>query len=414
MLGPLNINLADFSVSPRNGFLPDEVPLIRLSDPYYLEWESIVGRLPLLLQTKSLRVSVDRMQLLSTSHLVSEPGWRRAYLLLSFMTHAYIWEAGGPSERLPPQITVPFLEISSHFDLPTTATYAALNLWNFTTIAPGADISKLENIRPLHTFTGSEDEEWFYLVSVAIEAHGAKVISLMMKAIDAVRANDSCVVTDALVKFSQCIKEIGKILKRMNEKCDPHVFYNEIRPFLAGSKNMAVAGLPNGVFYDEGDGKGEWRQYSGGSNAQSSLIQFFDVILGVQHSSTKGSTGPRNGFLQEMRRYMPGKHRDFLKHIESIANIRSYAESTSDSEVTEAYNVAVEELKKFRDIHIGIVTRYIIIPSKQHSSTGNSGLNLAVASANPASTRELHGTGGTQLLPFLKQSRDETRDTRIP
>ncbi len=111
---------------------------------------------------------------------------------------------------------------------------------------------------------------------------------------------------------------------------------------------------------------------------------------------------------------MPGKHRDFLQYIESIANIRSYAESTSDSEVTEAYNVAVEELKKFRDIHIGIVTRYIIIPSKQHSSTGNAGLNLAVASANPASTRELHGTGGTQLLPFLKQSRDETRDTRIP
>jgi hypothetical protein len=24
--------------------------------------------------------------------------WRRAYLILSFMTHSYIWEAGGPSE----------------------------------------------------------------------------------------------------------------------------------------------------------------------------------------------------------------------------------------------------------------------------------------------------------------------------
>lgn len=138
---------------------------------------------------------------------------------------------------------------------------------------------------------------------MAIEAHGARVIPLMMKAIDAVRANEASVVTDALIQFSECVKEIAEILKRMTEKCRPQVFYNEIRPFLAGSKNMEVAGLPNGVFYDEGNGKGVWRKYSGGSNAQSSLIQFFDVVLGVQHSPTKGSTGPKNGFLQVGRRH---------------------------------------------------------------------------------------------------------------
>lgn len=111
---------------------------------------------------------------------------------------------------------------------------------------------------------------------------------------------------------------------------------------------------------------------------------------------------------------MPGQHANFLKHIESIANIRAYAETTNEVEVTEAYNTAVEELRKFRDIHIEIVTRYIIIPSKQHSPNANAGLNLAVASSETTSTKELHGTGGTQLLPFLKQSRDETGDTRIP
>ncbi|KUJ22923.1 Indoleamine 2,3-dioxygenase [Mollisia scopiformis] len=413
MLGPLNINLADFNVSCENGFLPDETPLERLQETYQ-EWEAIIEKLPLLLQTKSLRASIDRMQILSTDHLKSEPEWQRAYLILSFFTHGYIWEAGGPSQRLPPQITIPFLKISHHFDLPTTATYSALNLWNFAAISPDADIRKIENLRSLSTFTGGEDEEWFYLISVTIEAHGARVIPTMMKAIDAVRANESSVVTDALIQFSHCVQEIGEILKRMTKKCRPQVFYNEIRPFLAGSKNMEVAGLPNGVFYDEGEGKGQWRKYSGGSNAQSSLIQFFDVILGVQHSPTKGSIGLKNGFLREMRKYMPGKHREFLQHIESVSNIRSYAETTSDNQVTEAYNRAVEELKKFRDVHIGIVTRYIINPARQHSPAANAGLNLAVASANPSSTKELHGTGGTQLLPFLKQSRDETRDTRIP
>lgn len=118
---------------------------------------------------------------------------------------------------------------------------------------------------------------------------------------DAVRANNSAVVIESLEKFGTCLKNVGEILKRMYEHCDPMVFYNDIRPFLAGSKNMGVAGLPSGVFYEEGapgGEKGEWRAYSGGSNAQSSLIQFFDVVLGVEHSLTGGAKGSKNGFLQ--------------------------------------------------------------------------------------------------------------------
>jgi indoleamine 2,3-dioxygenase len=114
-----------------------------------------------------------------------------------------------------------------------------------------------------------------------------------------------------------------------------------------------------------------------------------------------------------MRNYMPGKHRHFLQHLESVANIRRYAETTSAHEVTEAYNRAVEALGKFRDIHIQIVTRYIINPSRRNSPSGHPGINLAIASTNVNSTKELHGTGGTQLLPFLKQSRDETKDSAI-
>ena len=110
---------------------------------------------------------------------------------------------------------------------------------------------------------------------------------------------------------------------------------------------------------------------------------------------------------------MPGPHSRFLQHIESKANIRSYVERTSDSELTAAYNLAVDELKKFRDIHIQIVTRYIIRPSRQRSQSGNKGLNIAVASSKLTETEELQGTGGTELLPFLKRSRDETKGASL-
>lgn len=137
---------------------------------------------------------------------------------------------------------------------------------------------------------------------MAIEAHGASIIPVMLSAISAIQTqpkspSTSHIVLGALIKYSYCIREIGALLKRINEKCNPDVFYNRIRPFLAGSKNMAVAGLPRGVFYDEGEESGEWRMYSGGSNAQSSLIQFFDIVLGVEHKSTTGTKGSKYGFL---------------------------------------------------------------------------------------------------------------------
>ena len=116
---------------------------------------------------------------------------------------------------------------------------------------------------------------------------------------------------------------------------------------------------------------------------------------------------------KEMRTYMPGPHRRFLDHVESTATLQSCVEKSDDDELLEAYNAAVEELGIFRDIHIQIVTRYIITPSRKNASTGNQGLNLAVASSRLKETGALHGTGGTELLPFLRQSRDETKSTSL-
>lgn len=302
------------------------------------------------------------------------------------------------------------LKVSSHLGLPPIATYAGLNLWNYGPIVADEPLS-MENLRCLHTLTGTVDEEWFYLISVAMEARGGEIVPAVMRAMDAVRQGNAEIVRESLLEFGEMIVDISILLERMYEKCDPEVFYHQIRPFLAGTKNMGKAGLPNGVFYEEADGKGQWRQNSGGSNAQSSLIQFFDVVLGVEHGPTGGGAG-RQVYLSEMRSYMPGPHRDFLDHMDKISNIREYVmNSAAGPEVLDAYNLAVLRLKEFRDVHIQIVTKYIIIPSRKMPMSVGGGLNLAVASTNDKS--KLKGTGGTDLIPFLKQSRDETGATRI-
>ncbi|KKP04617.1 indoleamine 2,3-dioxygenase [Trichoderma harzianum] len=431
MLPPIPV-LADYGISPTHGFLPSTLPLTRLPDPYYNKWEAIVANLQALILSRRLRGVIDRLPVLSTVGLEHDAEWRRAYSLLCFMAHGYIWGGDSPSDRLPPQISIPLLDVSRHLEVPPVATYAAVCLWNFKPLFMDEDIDNLENLATLFTFTGAIDESWFYLVSVAIEARGAPIMSLMLTAIAAARQNDSAVVTRCLRTFAERLTDLTNILQRMHESCDPVIFYNRIRPFLAGSKNMGEAGLPFGVIYDDGTGNDKYRQYSGGSNAQSSLIQFFDIALGIQHrptgekrdaSSESDSRGrsAKHNFIQEMRNYMPGPHAQFLEDVSRVANIREYVqEHTEDTQLCLAYDACLAMLSAFRDKHIAIVTRYVITPSRQVRARSRSRspevarrpLNLAIASRK-SEGKSQKGTGGTALIPFLKQARDETGEPAV-
>jgi indoleamine 2,3-dioxygenase len=82
-------------------------------------------------------------------------------------------------------------------------------------------------------------------------------------------------------------------------------------------------------------------------------------------------------------------------------------------------------LRALRDKHIQMVSRYIIIKSRESRGQSRSispraapnAVNLARVRhddklAKPGS-KKLRGTGGTALIPFLKQARDETGEPAI-
>lgn len=180
-------------------------------------------------------------------------------------------------------------------EVPPVASYAAVCLWNFRPLFYPDHLDHLDNLATIQTFTGSLDESWFYLVSVAIEARGATVLPHLLEAIRLAREDNVEAVTLRLQFFAERLADLTDLLGRMYESCDPYIFYTRIRPFLAGSKNMSEAGLPHGVKYEDGSGTEVYRQYSGGSNAQSSLIQAFDIVLGVEHRPT----GDRQPILKD-------------------------------------------------------------------------------------------------------------------
>lgn len=97
MLPPIP-DIGDYGISPENGFLPCHLPLERLPDPYYNKWEAIIANLQGLILSRRLRGVIDRLPVLSTAGLEHDMEWRRAYMMLSFMVHGYMWSGDQPSD----------------------------------------------------------------------------------------------------------------------------------------------------------------------------------------------------------------------------------------------------------------------------------------------------------------------------
>ena len=94
------MRLADYQVSATTGFMPEDPPLERLPE-YYNSWEDLCSNLNKLGITSNLEAKVLESPLLDTRYLISEPEWRRAYVLLGFITSTYIW-----CQAKPPDVSI--------------------------------------------------------------------------------------------------------------------------------------------------------------------------------------------------------------------------------------------------------------------------------------------------------------------
>ena len=105
---------------------------------------------------------------------------------------------------------------------------------------------------------------------------------------------------------------------------------------------------------------------------------------------------------------MPGIHRQFLEELGRLPNIGEYVEKRKDDvKLQAAYDACLQALRSWRTKHIAVVSTYIVRPSRgvEERSKGDSN---GVALEPTGFDEELKGTGGSSLIPFLKQSRDET------
>ena len=387
------LSLSTFGISPERGFLPSD-PCESLPDSPSLN--HLGQKLPKLLTARRVRQFIDEQP----SLLPSVPsGWRddecRAVMrILSFAGHAYVWETPGhPATKLPSQVAQPWYEISQKLGRPPVLSYASYALDNWRRL-DGTKPIQLDNIVLLQNFLGGLDEEWFVVVHIQIEQQAGPGLEGLVRAINGASEGKDDEVLLGLQALASAQTAMRDTLLRMKERCDPYVYYTRVRPYIHGWKNSPS--LPDGLIYDKVEAYAQRPQlFRGETGAQSSIVPCLDAGLGIHHEPDLLTV-----YLQEMREYMPPRHRAFLQALESQtddqgrARLSGYIHDRRQShpKLWSAYSACVDLLAQFREIHIGYADSYI---HRQHQTSAT----------NPTAV----GTGGTPFMTYLQKHLDETR-----
>uniref|UniRef100_A0A8C5KG64 Indoleamine 2,3-dioxygenase 1 n=1 Tax=Jaculus jaculus TaxID=51337 RepID=A0A8C5KG64_JACJA len=300
---------------------------------------------------------------------------------------AYVWDGDNGDVRkvLPRNVAVPYCKLSEKLGLPPILVYADCVLANWKKKDPNG------NMDILFSFPGGDCSKGFFLISLLVEIAASPAIKVIPTIFSTVQRQDQEALQRALLEIVFCLKEALRVFQKIHEYVDPSLFFNVLRIYLSGWQGNPQ--LPDGLLYE-----GVWdtpKKFAGGSAAQSSIFQCFDVLLGVKH-------GSKGGFLQEMRTYMPPAHQSFLCSLESGPSLRDFVISSGNDDLKEVYNKCVEGLVSLRDYHLQIVTKYILIPARQHCRKDEK--------SEEQSDQENRGTGGTNLMSFLKSVRNATQE----
>lgn len=387
------LNLADYDLSPEHGFLPKD-PLEEVPD--FPQLNELGRQLPKLLSARMVRRFINEQCRLgrTISQSWSAAEYRAAMRILSFASHAYVWEVPDqPAATLPAQLAQPWYDVAQRLGRPPVLSYASYALDNWRRLDP-AKLIELDNIVLLQNFLGGQDEEWFVVVHIQIERQAGQGLSGLLRAMCAATEGSDDEVVLGLRSLATAQIEMRDTLLRMKERCDPYVYYSRVRPYIHGWKNSPT--LPNGLVYDGIPAyAGRPQQFRGETGAQSSIVPCLDVALGITHAAD-----PLTLYLQEMRDYMPPLHRAFLQLLERTTDdlgrplLSGYVRDRKSRhpELWNAYCACVDLLVQFREIHIGYADAYIYRQHQSHSS-------------NPTAV----GTGGTPFMTYLQKHLDETK-----
>ncbi|KAN0077122.1 Indoleamine 2,3-dioxygenase [Tylopilus felleus] len=432
---------ADFDVNlhTNTGFLPPQ-PLPKLQKPFDV-WEDALSEAQKVLKLgedllgghsreraegELWRQRIRSLPILTTESLHQDPQLlRRAHKVLAFLVHFYTHSIPPDtiegSILVPRSLVAPLMAVSQVLRIAPVLTFADTVLWNWELVDPKQPAT-LENMRfGQELFSGTEDERNFYFGSARADLIGVQMLHIFNDYHNLPNVTDLSSISKInrlLARLATVIQEIDESVQSMRQIVDPHIFYWEVRPWFNGSPSSPS----DAAWIYEGVENMSKLDLSGPSAGQSSVMHALDLFIDVDHklrqrrypAPSDANKRADHGFMERMRRYMPGKHRDYLAYIAEYPRpIREVAQSTPA--VRDAYNTAVTALKKLRDRHMRVACLYIV--SMSRSTMPPVGCPMYAMARRmereAAKTGPATGTGGNQLSLLLKAGRDATARTAL-
>ena len=377
------------------GFLPQKVP----SKSYSVQSEScdriqeIASNLPKLLLTGKVQSAINKLSPkdLSIDDLLinqASQDLKLAMSHLSFIAHAYIWGDNKPNESIPSVLANPWVKVANNQGRPPILSYASYCLDNWFLIDPDEAIS-LENVGLINNFLGGVDEDWFVTIHVCIENAAADAMAACAEIAMLETDSPESKSNELLNTIVRSMKKVNQIFARMPEKCDPYIYYHRVRPFIFGTKDNPD--LKNGLIY-KGEFDNQPQFFRGETGAQSSIIPSLDGALQITHTKDH-----LRHYLNEMRDYMPPKHREFMEVLEKNSQVKKIIKESA--KLTSLFNDCLEEIRAFRAMHLEYAGTYIFKQAQIKNPFGRGGSTIT-------------GTGGTPFMAYLKKHRDETEDQK--
>lgn len=381
------LKLSDHDILPERGFLCayDAAEVVLPSD--LAPAVDAAASLPRTLLTGRVRAHLEQLPELDLTAFcaeAAEPAVRSAMVRYAFMTQAYVWGEAAAPARLPATLAKPIWALARRLGQKPLLSYSAYVLDNWGLLDRAGPIA-LDNLFMIQNFLAGQDEAWFVLVHVAIEARAGAMLAQAPGLIEAADHRDPAAAERGLSALAAVFDDVNAIFDRMPERCDPYIYFHRVRPYIHGWKDNPA--LDAGLVYDGvAESCGQPQAFRGQTGAQSSIVPAMDALLGVRHARD-----PLRAYLDELHAYRPPAHRRFIDCLLAQSRLRDFVASAGCPALRETYNACLIRLARFRARHLEYAASYI--HRQARTSTGN---DTDV------------GTGGTPFMAYLKKHRDET------
>ncbi len=343
------------------GFLSPS-PIILLKPPY-AHLSELVQCLPELI---SLGATVLRRELEHLPLFDARTGDEREFRALMreyhFLQNVYVHSDIG-NKVVSATLAVPSFLLAEalsrgRYHVPPVLSYSSVVLNNWKLIDECKPFA-FENIQPIVTFTGTNDEQGFLAVHIAIEWQMRVTLSMYEVLKKHLRNGKRSTVFDCLHVLTEILRVMNAILAKMPRACEPHVYYSRIRPWLMSFKDVELTGVSRYA---------TTHSFPGASGAQSSTLPWFDAVLGIEHKPSRASA-----YMEKLQNHMPPEHRELIERAGHALSVRDYVSArNTDRALKDAYNVCVMGVLAFRRAHSSLAAQYVHAYDPGMRGTGGS------------------------------------------